>query len=202
MQRGAEIVIRNNMNMPPAPLNPPASAPELARRVAAILAGLAAVVARRFLREPKLIGLIIPLWVWLGRAARRLERAMTRLRAIRAVPVATAQVARVGRVRPVRLPSGQAWLVRALGWEAAGYGCQLEALLAEPEMQAVLARLPAAGRILRPLCRMLGMTVPALVARAKPLRKKRVRLPVWPARKARRPLLDFTRRGPAIVFND
>ena len=68
--------------------------------------------------------------------------------------------------------------MRALGYEAAGYGSQLAALLAEPELQALLLAAPAAGRILRPLCRMLGVEpVGALapVAADAPVRKRRVR---------------------------
>ena len=79
------------------------------------------------------------------------------------------------------LPSGRGWLVRELGWEAAGYGNRLAHLLAGPEMQALIADVPGVGRVLRPVCRMLGydlaavtqMVAPALVmARPAPL-------PVW-----------------------
>ena len=176
------------MNAEPFKLHSPAVAPEVVCRLALILAGLAAVVARRFLREPKLVGLIIPLWSWLSRSARRFERAVTR--PVVRVP-AVVRVRRVaaravavpsGIATPlVRLPSRKAWLVRALGWEAAAYGSQLSHLLGEPEMQAVLASVPAVGRILRPLCRMLGATglegTPAApVARAKRVRPKVVRV--------------------------
>ena len=47
--------------------------------------------------------------------------------------------------------------MRALGWEAAGCGSQLAALLAEPAAVELLARLPAAGRILRPLLHLLTL---------------------------------------------
>ena len=153
-------------------------APELVQRLGWIVAGVAALVARRFLREPKYFALIIPLWGWLGRSGRRFGRvraeARPRVEAVRRVRgVATP------RATGVRLPSGRGWLVRALGWEAAGYGSQLAALLAEPELQALLTTVPAAGRILRPLCRMLGVEpvgalAPAVVADA-PVRKRRVR---------------------------
>ena len=84
---------------------------------------------------------------------------------------------RTVRVRGVRgaraaggqIPAGRAWLVRELGWEAAGYGCQLEALLAEPAMAAVVAGMPAVGQVLRPICRMLGVVAPALAPKEKPL---------------------------------
>ena len=158
-------------------------APELVQRLGWIVAGLAAVVARRFLREPKFFALIIPLWSWLGRSGRRFGR--VKVQPVAVVPV-RAVMPRVVRARPVgvRLPSRRGWLVRALGYEAAGYGSQLAALLAEPELQARLLAAPAAGRILRPLCRMLGVEpVGALApvaadapARARRVRPKRVRI--------------------------
>ena len=131
-------------------------APEMVRRLAWILAGLASVVARRFLREPRFAGLILPLWGWLGRSARRFERAVGRPARVRAVQ-ARREVPVAAPVARARLPGGRGWLVRALGYEAAGYGSQLQALLAEPEMQAIVASVPAVGRILRPLCRILGV---------------------------------------------
>ena len=62
------------------------------------------------------------------------------------------------RVLPVRF----GWLVRVAGFEAAGFGSQLRAVLAEPEMVALLASVPQAARLLRPLCRMLAVEVSVL----------------------------------------
>ena len=168
-------------------------APELVQRLGWIVAGLAAVVARRFLKEPRFFALIIPLWGWLGRCGRRFGRVKIGPVAVRPVLVrpvlvraVTPRVTKV-RARGVRLPSARGWLVRALGYEAAGYGSQLAALLAEPELQALLTTVPAAGRILRPLCRMLGVEpvgalAPAVVAdapvRARRVRPQRVRIPL------------------------
>ena len=156
------------------------TAPEMVRRLGWIVAGLAAVVARRFLKDPKFFALIIPLWSWLGRTGRRFGRVRVQpVLVVARVPEAS-EVARV-RASPrtvrVRLPSGRGWLVRALGWEAAGYGSQLEALLAEPEMVALLAGLPAVGRILRPLCRMLGVGPKVARVRARVARVRRPRVP-------------------------
>ena len=149
------------MQPPPLTNDTPTTALEMARRLALILAAIGAVVARRFLRDPQFHGLIVPLWTWLGRSGRRFERAVMRPVEVGppVAPLARVRAASAARARGVRLPSRRAWLLRALGWEVAGYGCQLEALLAEPGMQAVLANVPAVGRILRPLCRMLGLTV-------------------------------------------
>ena len=57
-----------------------ASSPDyaaLAPRVGEILAALAALIARAFLRRPQLAGLIVPLWQYLTHIAPRLARALT-----------------------------------------------------------------------------------------------------------------------------
>ena len=148
--------------MSTVPLPTPTSllAPDLARRVGVIVAALAALIARRFLAEPRLVALIIPLWNRLTLSARRFERLMARLAAGR-LPIPRRCTVR--SVRPVPpphrtgLPTGRGWLVRALGYEAVGYASQLEHLLAEPGVADLLAAAPAAQRILRPLRHMLGV---------------------------------------------
>ena len=55
------------------------------------------------------------------------------------------------------LPTGFAWLIRLGGYKAVAYGSHLEHLLADPEMAALIASAPQLGRVLRPLCRMLGV---------------------------------------------
>ncbi len=147
-------LIEQNMNNATSPFTLPDGAPELARRFATIMAGLGALVARRFLRMPHLVGFTLLLWSRLNRAVRRFHRALTGTAKFRTRGNRRATV----RVRGVTLPSGHGWLVRELGWEAAGYMSQLEALLSEATTQAALADLPAAGRILRPICRMLGVS--------------------------------------------
>ena len=145
------------MNLPGTPFGLPDTAPELARRFAVIMAGLGALVARRFIRMPHLVGFTLLLWGRLNRAVRRFHRALTvpakvwvlRVRADRAAAT---------RVRPTELPRGKGWIVRELGWEAAAYLTQLEALLAEIGTQAAVSALPGVGRVLRPICRMLGVS--------------------------------------------
>jgi hypothetical protein len=63
------------------------------------------------------------------------------------------------------LPGGSGWLIRRCGWQAAGCGSQLRQLLAEPEMAALLLAAPQAGRLFRPLCRMLAVELPPELAR-------------------------------------
>jgi hypothetical protein len=82
----------------------------------------------------------------------------------------------------IRLPTRKSWLGGAIGWYGRGYALQIEHLLGEPETAALLAASPQAQRLLRPLCRMLGI-VPAGVLPLPPrVRKPRPR----PARKPKR----------------
>ena len=151
-----------------SPFSLPETAPALARRFAEImagLAGLAGLVARRFLRMPHLMRFTLLLWGRLNRAVRQFHRALTQgPGAVRAARVRGPR-GDVARVRKLALPTGRAWLVRELGWEAAGYMSQLEALLADVANRAALAAAPATGRVLRPICRMLGVS-PEAVPRA------------------------------------
>ena len=176
------VVITNYMNRVIPVLRVSDTAPEMVRRLGLIVGGMAALVARRFLRDPKFFAVIVPLWGWLNRRVQRFARlrlgpAVVRVR--KAPPMSP--VPAVARTTPrVRLPSGHGWLVRALGWEAAGYGSQLAALLAEPEMVALLEAVPGVGRVLRPLGWILGVQVgpvPAKPAAAVRPRKVRVRTP-------------------------
>ncbi len=163
-----------------------AFAPEFARRFALTLGTLLVLVAARF----RVLGPhTVPLWTHLNRAARRITRLMDRLAAGRLTlraprptgphPIAPRPIGpHPIAPRPIGPPTlpGQpdrphtpgfprisAWLVRMLGYEAAGLGSQLETLLNAPETTALLAAAPSAGRTLRPLCRLLGVTLPAIL---------------------------------------
>jgi hypothetical protein len=135
-------------------------APDFAQRLGAILASLAALVARRFLRDPFRAALIVPLWTHLTRAARRLDRAFAHLAAAH-VPAPKPSRPRPGgsHLKPA-LPTRRGWLVAALGPEAAAYASQIESLLAEPAAADALARSLAARRTLAPIRRMLGLVPP------------------------------------------
>ncbi len=86
-------------------------------------------------------------------------------------PVVSTKVAVVDdQARPEQAsvwPRRFGWLVWRAGYQAAGYGSQLRAILATPEMVALLSAAPEAGRILRPLCRMLAVETSLL--RPRPL---------------------------------
>jgi hypothetical protein len=69
--------------------------------------------------------------------------------------------ARPARVQPAeRLPGHFGWLVNMLP-EAAARGGDLCWLLRRPEIQDLIFAAPQIGRILRPLCRMLGVEPPS-----------------------------------------
>ena len=151
------------------------TAPEVVRRLEMIVSAVAALIARRFLRDPRYMALIVPLWGWLNRTVRRFGR--VRVDAAPIVVRVQRERAVAGAVARVRLPAGKAWLIKALGWEAVGFGSQLRTLLAEPEMAALLAALPRAQRVLRPLGRMLGVAVGPVVVRVRKPRPPVVRKP-------------------------
>jgi hypothetical protein len=65
------------------------------------------------------------------------------------------------RQRERLLPQKFGWLIRFVPYEAACFGSQLQHLLCQPEMVALLEAAPQAGRILRPLCWMLAIPLPA-----------------------------------------
>jgi hypothetical protein len=74
----------------------------------------------------------------------------------------TAGAARPRPGAPARLPGGSGWLLRlAPALETRLGRAQVESLLGDPDLRALLAQAPQAGRILRPLCHMLGIETPA-----------------------------------------
>ena len=154
------------MNLFPAP-----SLNSLSARLAVILTGLCGVVAAcggrrmsawdRRPHDPAVVPLIVPIWGRLSRLRQRFDRFVARVLAglvPRAPVVGRVQVARVAT--GVRLPAGYGWLVRMVP-EAAQFGAQFQALLDDPEIGPALVAAPGAGRVLRPLCKMLAVPVPA-----------------------------------------
>jgi hypothetical protein len=162
----------------PNPTPSQAFAPDLGRRFTVIVAAIAALVAYRFLHDPRFKSIIIPLWIRLTRTARRFERLMARVAANRASRPRLPRPHRPkpATARPIPLPTGFAWLLVAIPYEAASYASQLEALLTEPGVADFLAAHPAAGRILRPLGHMLGIRALA----PKRIRPKRTPQPESP----------------------
>ena len=155
----------------------PAVSPRLAEHMALILDALRRAAAARAAKWPTLVPVVLLLWPYLHRAAGRFERLLARHDAGRVTPprtrppgagpsrdrpssdrpLAEGPSAEPGRSRrPGRLPGGFAWL-RELVPATGGPGSQLQHLLRDPAMAELLEVAPQAGRILRPLCRMLGI---------------------------------------------
>ena len=137
--------------------------PAPAERFALIIDGLRRAVAARIAGRRLAGPLIILICTRLGRLAGRFARLAARVAAGTAAPRRPASPRRpTARPRPAsqRLPRRFAWLLPLVPGEAAAYGSQLQHLLSDPEMAALIAAAPQAGRILRPLCRMLGVRPP------------------------------------------
>jgi len=105
--------------------------------------------------------------------------------------------------RPPRLPSNFGWLPGVSCGVAAG-ASQLRHLLTDPELLALLHTSPALVRMLRPLCWMLGVDLPATVlpprpapAEPKPPRRRRRRL--WRPPSRRSDMLLLVRMGTNLI---
>jgi hypothetical protein len=101
----------------------------------------------------------------LGDICGQMERLAARFQAgrlwrVAARAVGAPRVATDGRRRAGTAwvwPGRFGWLVRAAAYRAAVYGAQLREILGRPEMVELLIAAPQAGRILRPVCRMLAV---------------------------------------------
>ena len=134
----------------PSPVRP------LCRRVDGLCRAIAACGTGAWLAGP----LMLLLWSRLRRTAERFARLAEKVRA-GALPPPRRRLRspRPAQPPPPLLPRGFAWLVRRLP-QAASAASQLQHLLADPAMADLLAAAPQAGRLLRPLCQMLGVRPP------------------------------------------
>ena len=125
-----------------------------------ILSDLQAVIAVHAARNRALTVLLVALWGRIARMRTRLERLVALWRAGK-LPAARAPRVRGTTQRQVRttqsFPASLGWLTRKLGYEAAVFGSQLRHLMTDAECAAFLEAVPQAGRILRPLLRMLSI---------------------------------------------
>ena len=135
------------------------SVPNPAERLALILDALQKAVAAHGIRGLLTLPLQVLLWSRLSRMAQRARRLGAKIAA--GVPLFIPRI-RAPRHTPnrpyARLPGSYVWLIRAVPGTAFG-AVQLRWLLTTPEM-AALAESPPMRRLLRPLCRMLGVDLP------------------------------------------
>jgi hypothetical protein len=158
---------------------PPAALAAFDQRLTAILMALRPLIAHHFLRHSWVPNAIaVPLWNRIGRYAARLSRLIALVAANtlpkpcrpRPRPMPAQPAERARKPHPP-IPRHHGWMLAAMGWHVAGYRNQLETLLAAPEAAGFLAAAPNAGRLLRPICHMLGIDVPALRRPPRPRRQ-------------------------------
>ncbi|MBV8524769.1 MAG: hypothetical protein JOY71_22070 [Acetobacteraceae bacterium] len=139
-------------------------ATSLSHRLGLTIAGLCEALAARMARDRTAVPLLFLAWTRLRRLAVRFEALLADFRVGR-LPAARARRSvenlpqlpnLAGLPPPYRAPRESGWLLR-LAPESAAFAGQVEYLLADSEMKALLAASPQAGRMLRPLCRMLGI---------------------------------------------
>jgi hypothetical protein len=134
--------------------------PTLATRFSLILAGLRAAIAPVAARDRARTALLVLLWGRLARSATRFERLFARWREGTLPKPRPSRAGQPTTRQPhPHLPANPAWLV-AMARETAPMASQLQHLLAHPDITEFLAAAPQAGRILRPLCHMLGIPRP------------------------------------------
>ena len=130
----------------------------------AILTDLRAAIAVVAARDPTLTALLVMVWGRIARMGAQLERLMAQWRAgtlpMPRAPRAAVERSAAPRAAQSLLPDAPTWLI-LLVRDAAPFASQLEHLMREPEFETFLAEVPQARRILRPLCRMLGIGVVA-----------------------------------------
>ncbi len=170
----------------------PDGTPEVIQRFAAAIGGVLEAIGRAFNPNPNppVPGLVI--YHYIRRTQARFIVLITRLitRLLAGLPART-RAPRKPREKPaqterktprLRLPSRRAWLAHEIGWFGRNYASGIAHTLNQPETAALIASSPQAQRLLRPLCRMLGLTVPAIPALPRRPRKPRPK----PAPKPRR----------------
>ena len=154
---------------------PTTSAWALAGRFARFIGGLREAMATGAEHNPVLMDLAARLWNRLTEAAERFAAiaahpvARTRRRPAEPTPVpadaAPANAAPVDAPPPWP-PAPRRTLPRTYGWlarmapETVPFGIEFAYLLGQPEMMELLATAPRLWRVLRPLCRMFGITPP------------------------------------------
>jgi len=149
----------------------------LATVLATLRTAITAIVGGLVRRDPAHAPMIQLLWNRIGRAVDRVARLHALWQQGRLPPPrpSRAGIARAPRPAPARLPSRRAWLVALGGHHIAAAGSHLRIFLERPDLAEFLAAAPQAGRHLRPLCTMLGVTPPPMLQL--PPRPRRTRQP-------------------------
>ena len=149
--------------MTPTPLPPPLQAllSTFTAAFTGILFNLNLKLAFRTHPDPRVAALLVPVLHYISRARLRLARLIALLAAGTLPQPGPSRPGRPARNPPsFRLPTARAWLRHAFPFEVGGFASQFAHQLRQPEIAELLAATPQAGRILRPLCRLLGIQAP------------------------------------------
>ena len=172
----------------------PEGTPEAIRRFVMAIGGLCEAIGRAFNPNPPVPGLII--YNYILRTRRRFERLMARL--IAGIPHRARKPREKSKRREsdrkpprLRLPTRKGWLAAELRDYSHFYAAGLRDTLNAPETATLIAQSPQAQRLLRPLCRMLGLTIPAIAALPRRRRKPRLPKPKRLTRKQREAILWY-----------
>ncbi len=154
--------------------------------------GLREAVGQRQRASRALIPLLNLVWGRLTRLLTRLDR-LTRLWEADRLPTPRPRRPATPRQRPppeLRQPTGHGWLARLLGPNFGPAG--VAALLQDPDARALFEAAPQAGRIFRPLCRLLGVDQPDWLRL--PPRPRKPRAPKPPRPESRTAMIRRWRR--------
>ena len=211
-----------NINPPQAPTDAPHPATAMAERLDSMFVVLLPVIAAGL---HHLVRFCVPVWNRVSRARQRLARLLALLAAGRLPRQPRLYAVRQAGPSAPYIPHRRAWLVAVIGYKAAWGMAQMESLLRDPNTQALLATAPpqalkSLGRTLRPLCRLLGVDLPAelLLAprarageaggglslrRPKPAKPQRPPLlPLYPQRRPRPlPFMNFSKKNPTRLIH-
>ena len=152
----------------------PTTAETIAAKLRMILLGLRSVLGMWRLDG----ALVVRVSAQAGRVFGRIERMLIRFRAGKlrtGVTQPNRKAAASTKPRAPALPRKFGWLVIAGKHQAAGYASQLQHLMAEPEMAALLDAAPQARRVLRPLCRALAIELTWTVTPPRPRKPRKPR---------------------------
>ena len=135
----------------------------IATRFREILTGLRAAIGMHLDKDRARDAIFVLVWHRIGRMANRFDALFAKWQAGTLPKPRPSRPGRTGKPRDpqLRLPQGRVWLVAAVGYHAAGRAGQLQHLFTDPDFDKFLQAVPQAGRILRPLCHMLGIDPPA-----------------------------------------
>jgi hypothetical protein len=142
-------------------------APDLAQSFALVIAGLCRATASHIVVDRGAGPLLIRIFIRLHRLAARLTSLVSQVQAGKLPPPGPGHSTGGASRRQPRLPERSGWLLRLVPGTAV-YAGQVQTLLDDPQTAALLEAAPQAGRILRPLCRMLALPLPDYLRRPRP----------------------------------